>query len=148
MEGDDWTNCWGEVFHIYRMNGPGSVTVGDVIGLFYPREGNWFSMAGGVGHKNPCPGSPTNASGFENEDNWFHCWGEVFRIYARGKSIGQIITDHDHITLFFIQSKTKWVGLVDELDADLRTCPGTVRPPPDENYDICWGEIFELWSQL
>ena len=38
MTGSDWTNCWGEVFRIYRMSGPGNVRVGDVVGIYYPRE--------------------------------------------------------------------------------------------------------------
>ena len=112
--------------------------------LLYPPGNDWFSIAGGTGHRNPCPGSPTSGNGFANEDKWLICFGEVFRIYARGKSSGAVITDHDDIFLFYVNAYT-WVGLIGGGAADLRSCPGTSRPPPAAHYDICWGEVFELW---
>lgn len=143
MEGTDWSHCWGEVFRIYRAAGPGDVRVGDVIGLFM--RNRWFSLASGRGHLASCPGAPTTQYGFASSENWYRCWGEVFKIYARGKSIGDVIQDHDDITLYYIQ-RQKWVGFVDE-NPDFRTCPGSTRPPPPQRYDVCWGEIFELWLQ-
>ena len=68
----------------------------------------------------------------------------MFQIYAKGKTQGTIINNGDSITLFYIRGK-KWVGLVNQ-NVDLRTCPGTVRPPPDDRYDVFWGEIFQLWK--
>ena len=65
-------------------------------------------MAGG---RHPCPGTPTSAHGFANQDKWLICFGEVFRIYAKGKSIGQAIRDHDDIFLYYVNAN-KWVGLV------------------------------------
>ena len=32
----DWSQCRGEVFRIYRSAGPGSIRVGDYVGLYYP----------------------------------------------------------------------------------------------------------------
>ena len=143
MEGHNWKQCWGEVFRIYRQLGKGAIRVGNVIGLYYPRQrGNWFSMAGGKGHKATCPGLPTIAHGFSNNNKWYHCYGEVFKIYARGKRNGAVITDHDDITLCYIRAR-KWVGFFNP--PDFRTCPGTKLPPPPDRYDVCWGEIAELW---
>ena len=63
MEGKDWDSCWGEVFQIYRQSGPGTVKVGDVVGIYYPREQKWFGL--GVA-KADCPGNPTMQHGFES----------------------------------------------------------------------------------
>ena len=144
MEGEDWTNCWGEVFEIYRASGPGEVLVGDVVGLHYPRErGRWFSMDGEIGHKDPCPGTPNNTNGFEDTEKWYQCCDEVFKIYTRGKSIGETIDESDDIMIYYLHSSA-WVGHV-EAAPDCRTCPGDDRPPPPEKYDTCWGEVFKLW---
>ena len=140
MEGSDLTNCRNVLFRVYRMNGPGYVCVGDAVGLYYIQGRNWFSMAGGTGHRHPCPGTPTSAHGFANQDKWLICFGEVFRIYAKGKSIGQAIRDHDDIFLYYVDAN-KWVGLVGDNPADHRTCPGAVHPPPDSRYDVCWGGV-------
>ena len=41
--------------------------------LYYEREGNWVSLAGGNTDKRSCPGAPPPPDGkFED------CWGEVF----------------------------------------------------------------------
>ena len=114
MEGGNWNNCQADVYRIFRMNGPGPVMVGDAVGLYYPPGNDWFSIAGGTGHRNPCPGSPTSCNGFANEDKWLICFGEVFRIYARGKSSGAVITDHDDIFLFYVNACTQctqWEGI-------------------------------------
>ena len=103
---------------------------------------NWFSMYKGQGHKARCPGQPTIAHGFQTKLRWFLCFGEVFKIYARGKPNGTPITDHDDIMLYYIHAK-KWAGFFDP--PDFRTCPGTNRPPPPNRYDVCWGEVAELW---
>ena len=145
MEGSDWEDCPADVYQIYRRNGPGSVRVGNVIGLYHPHNGHWFSMFDGTGHRDPCPGTPTSADGFESADKWEACSGEVFRIYARGKSNRDVINEHDAIFLFYARDN-KWVGL-DADTAEHRTCPGTVRPPPSAKYDVCWGEVFEVWKR-
>ena len=146
MEGDNWRNCYGEVFQIYHTSGPGDVLVGDLVGIYYPREqGWWFSMAGGRGHKANCPGLPNSEHGFANELLWYRCCGEVFLIYARGKAIGTPILEHDDITLLFLQPQ-QWVSFVNDVP-DSRTCSGTDYPPPPNKYDVCWGEIFEIWLQ-
>ena len=148
MDPHDWTRCWGEVFQIYAKKGRGAIRVGDVFGLHYPREhGKWFSLSGGYGHKHPCPGPPNIFTGFANKYKWFQCWGEVFKIFARGydgkvKSYGEVIKEHDVIMLCYIR-QNKFVGFFDI--PDLRTCPGPVFPPPAHKYDGCWGEVAKLW---
>ena len=148
MDPQDWTRCWGQVFQIYRQKGPGNVVVGDVVGLHYPQEhGQWLSLAEGYGYKKSCPGHPNLSSGFATHYTWFQCWGEVFKIFARGydgkvKDLGEVIREHDIIMLCFI-NQHKFVGFFDVLD--LRTCPGTTLPPPANVYDTCWGEVAELW---
>ena len=140
MEGKDWDSCWGEVFQIYRQSGPGTVKVGDVVGIYYPRGRKWF---GGGTRKAGCPGNPTMQHGFASAKHWGACWGEVYQIYARGKRIGESIESHDAIAIYYIHAK-RWVGLVGQ-NSGLSTCPGKTRPPPPDRYEICWGESFEIW---
>lgn len=143
IDGNDQFDCQGEVFKIYRRSGPGKVRAGDEIGIYYPLEpGKWFSCYQEHCHKWPCPGQPSMEHGFENVDDWYKCFGEVFRIYARGKRIGSPIRSHDHIMLYIPHFLT-WVGMPGE-HPEKMTCPGTHLPPPKAKYDICWGEVFQL----
>ena len=146
MEGSDWTNCWGEVFQIYRASGPGTVKVGDVVGVYYPRQpGKWLGCSPSNCALATCPGTPTTTYGFQNSEKWLRCYGETFKIYARGKSLGSAITAHDAVMLFYIQGQ-KWVGL-DTTYVGHRTCPGTARPPPPDKCERCWGEVMEVWKR-
>ena len=148
MDPDDWTNCWGEVFQIYRQDGTGNILVGDVIGIHYPREhGQWFSMYEGKGHKNECPGAPNLNTGFSSPNKWSDCWGETYRIYARGqdgnvKPALQPIQEHD-IIMLCLSKEHKFVSFSDVFG--LNTCPMGSVPPPANKYDECWGEVAELW---
>lgn len=148
MDKGDWTNCYGEVFEIYRRKGAGLVRVGDDIGLYYPREsGKWFGCAGSKCNKATCPGKHSCNNGFSTPDRWNVCWGEVFKIYARGKLNGEVIRVHDHILLYYPRAKN-WIGVSGRGGyAEHRTCPGGRLPPPADKFDRCWGEIFELWAQ-
>ena len=77
-----WTNCWGEVFQFYRARGSGRVRVGDVVGVYYPYEaGKWLGCYRGNCVKATCPGTPSNTYGFQSQDKWTVCPGEVFKIY-------------------------------------------------------------------
>lgn len=143
MEGSDWDKCWGEVFTIYRRLGDGNVKVGDEIGLNYPHEGGvWLGCAGKECDKAPCPGIPTHDYGFSDPDKWNQCWGEVYRIFARGKEMGDDIYPLDNIMLYYQRGKN-WIGLPAKF-ADHRGCPGNTLPPPDGKYDVCWGEVYEI----
>ena len=142
MECNDWSSCAGEVFEIYRVNGPGVVRVGDKVGLYFPDAPRyWFSMSGGSGHTGKCPGVPSDQNGFSDT-----CLGEIFVIYARGKGIGDAILEHDHIALYQVRVP-KWIKLVPIHAPAHSTCLGNVRPPPVEAYNRCHAEIFEVWLQ-
>ena len=92
MTGGDWTVCWGEVFQIYRAAGSGRVRAGDIVGFYYPHQpGHWLGCPGANCAKFDCPGFPTSAHGFASVDHWIRYWGEVFRVYANGKSYGTVI---------------------------------------------------------
>ena len=145
MEGNDWNRCWGEVFKIYRRKGRGRVKVGDYIAISYPREiGKWLGCAGRLCGKAGCPGHSCNSrSGFSSPRKWNQCWGEVFKMYARGKRVGAPIYSHDHVMLYYVRGRD-WVGLVGR-HPDHRGCPGKRLPPPNHKYDRCWGEVFDLW---
>ena len=142
MEGDDWNKCMGQVFEIYHMCGPGEIKVGEAVGIYYPKEKNWFGCAGANCGKAGCPGKQSAQYGFENLGKWLGCWGEVFEIYARGKNPGEPITAHDDVILYYPRA-ADYVGLGNQ--AGHAGCPGKVQPPPKERYDVCWGEIFEIY---
>ena len=143
MEENDWNKCWGEVFKIYRKKGRGRVRVGDTIAISFLREpGKWLGCPGRLCGKASCPGHSCN-SGFSSAGKWNQCWGEVFRIFARRKRIGASIFSHDHVMLYYVRGGD-WIGLVDK-HPDHRSCPGKRLPPPNDKYDRCWGEVFDLW---
>ena len=83
--------------------------------------------------------------GFQDTERWYHCYGEVFKIYARGKGIGDAIEEHDHVSLFHIQEQ-RWLSMHDHI-ARLGSCPGLIRPRCIENYDYCPRTTFEIWSR-
>ena len=101
MEGSDWNNCLGEVFQMYRAGGRGIVCSGDYVGLYYPREGKWFSVWKGHATKEQCPGKPNIDIGFHREDSWYYCGGEVFVVFAKGRRRGEAIRDQDAIALYY-----------------------------------------------
>ena len=139
MEGHDWIKCRGEVLQIFRAAGPGYVRFGDVVG-FYAGGGQWYSSGG---HKRGCPGYPNGHYGFSTPQKWHECWGEVFKIYAKGKHYGQTIQGHDYITVYHVRER-RWLSLGGP-HPGLSTCPGNAQPPPPDRYDQCGAEVFELW---
>ncbi len=145
MDPSDWINCYGEVFQIYRMAGSGDVIVGDIVGIYYPKTSNWYSLASPQALLAGCPGQPTIANGFRDHLRWFTCFGEVFKIYAYGKDVGDTIFAHDHVTLCYIHDQS-WASLANAVSGH-EGCPGTALPPPPDRYDKCWGEVFEIWKK-
>lgn len=139
FSGGDWTKCWGEVFKIYRADGPGAVKVGDLVGIYYSREkDNWLSCWRKECGKSKCPGKPTSAYGFSNSEKWFLCAGEVFKIYSEGKKEGAVINDGDLIMLYYLHERL-WMSQGDGVTKK-KSCPGTSRPPPFSKYDGCSNE--------
>ena len=138
-------NCWGEVFQIYRRNGPGQVLVGDVVAFHYFHQiGYWFSLYECNGRALPCPGIPTVANGMSSSSAWTSCWGEVFVIYAKDKAIGDVVTSNDNVFLYH-PGYDQYVSFVGS-NPTCAPCPGAVRPPGFDKYDGCWGENFEIWQ--
>lgn len=146
MEGNDWSNCWGEVYKIYRSRGRGYVRVGDVVGIYFPYHRKWFSMRGGYGHKSICPGRYSYAHGFSHRQKWYQCHGEVYKIYAKGKRVGDVIYRYDDIMLYYVYGN-KYVNLSHRSRIDLSSCPGNYRPPPSRKYDDCYGQVCQLWKR-
>lgn len=137
MSGSDWHRCWGEVFEIYREKGPGYVRVGDRVGLHYPHEhGRWLGCDHGKRcGKASCPGYNIRY-GFESYHHWYDCWGEVFIIYAIGKSHGAVINSDDKIALFY-KREGAWVTLGYRPYAFKLHCSGIG----------CHYGIFHLWKR-
>ena len=146
MTGNDWIDCSGEVFKIYRASGPGNVRVGDLVGLYYPgQSGTWLGCAAVNCAKGTCPGYPTTAHGFAAKEHWYRCWGEVFKIYAKGKSLGAIINSDDDVAFYYLQDK---LWMAQGYDNMIKLpCLKTSRPPPLQNYDVCSYETFRVWKK-
>lgn len=146
FEGSDWSNCESEVFQIYHASGRGDIVNGDLVGLYYANEQKWFSMYQGKGNKQSCPGLPNIDYGFHLEDSWRYCGAEVFQIYAKGKFLGETITDQDTITLYYPVGKANVLFLPDEVT--LSTCmlerSNHLYPPTDIAFDQCNNESVEI----
>ena len=141
-----WTNCWGEVFQFYRARGSGRVRVGDVVGVYYPYEaGKWLGCYGGNCVKATCPGTPSTTYGFQSQDKWTLCPGEVFKIYAQGKTVGSNINEHDIIMLYYVIG-SQWVDLADTIVAR-GSGPGTTHPPSASTYESHSTYTLEIWKQ-
>ena len=147
MIGNDWSSCWGEVFQIYRASGPGTVRVGDLVGLYYPQQsGTWLGCPGDQCAKATCPGIPSFQYGFASQELWYRCWGEVFKIYARGKGNGDVINSDDDVTFYYLQQGL-WLAQGDGPHTSKQPCLGLTRPPPLNNYDGCAWETFRVWKR-
>eukprot|EP00731_Ephydatia_muelleri_P009988 Em0005g574a len=119
-------------FFVYRRNGPGNVVVGDVIALYFPKEsGKWFSMLGCKPHLSACPGAPSSADGMSTEESWYMCSGEVFKIYARNKKLGEAIVANDDVKLYYL-GEGKMVGIWGTPSCDSAINPP--RPPASNTY--------------
>lgn len=136
FRGSDWNNCGGEVFQMYRAAGPGPILTGDFVGLYYPRENSWFSMWQGWGRKLTCPGKPSTNLGFQDQERWYRCPGEVFRVYAEGKPEGAEINDQDTLSLYYPFSQKYVAFKITEVALD--GCPvKRSKPPSDQAFDEC-----------
>ena len=145
MRGNDWRSCSQNIFQIFRAKGPGDIQVGDLVGLYYKRDGgNWFDCNATLCAKNTCPGISCDEYGFDTPENWYRCYGSVFKIYAHKKQLGDTVNDRDDIMLFYLQD-LDWIAV--HGDNHHRNCPGTTRPPLHNKYDRCSGEVFEIWKQ-
>jgi len=131
------------VFKIYK-DGGGYIRVGNKVGLYYPSKRKWFSCADSNCDAKSCPGAPNWYYGFASREKWGQCTGEVFQIYAYGKSFGAAIKDGDAI-MFCYPRERKWVSLHGSRNsAHKQGCPGGTLPPPIAKWDKCDGEVFYI----
>ena len=150
MREDEWRSCSQNVFQIFRAKGPGDVQVGDLVGLYYKREGgNWFGCSEHLCAKNTCPGIASDEYGFDTLELWYRCYGSVFKIYAHEKQLGDTINGQDDIMLFYLRDLDWIAAHGDDNDDDNhhRHCPETTRPPPHNKYDECDGEVYKIWKK-
>ena len=138
------TRCSGEVFQIYRAAGPGQVKVGDKVGFYFPYKRKWIGRGGDLA---PCPGVPANSRHRLNT----RCWGEVFQLYARGKSTGQPIDQLDHVMIYYPQGKNFYMYRHDNARNDgfvRSSCPGQCLPPQPSAYERCYRYVFAIRKKL
>ena len=119
--------------------------MGDVVGAYFPRRQKWLGCYEGSCYRRPCPGRPSNTYGFQSQDKWTVCPGEVFKIYAKGKALNSIINEHDIIMLYYLVDN-QWVNLANTIVAR-GSGPGTTRPPSAATYETNWSYALEVWKQ-
>ena len=141
----DFNSCYGELFRILVENG-GTVQSGERVYFQYVTWGNhWL----GCPHNNrcdkrTCPGSLLNAA-----KNVGRCTGEAFRIYARGRGVGQTIYNGDLVMIHLPAFGSKYIsiqGSGEGADTSINYCPGTV-PPAYLSYSFCSNNVFRIYKK-
>ena len=139
--------CWGEEFQIISDGTHGSaVKSGQQIRLRYLREHNsWMGCpSNNRCSKKTCPGTTAQGGDFKNN----RCWGEIFRIYARGRANGQTIYNGDVVMLYYVRDG-RYVSIQGQYEGDdtsLNFCPG-VAPPAYLSYGICSKNTFRIYRK-
>ena len=139
--------CGGEVFQIIGEGATSQnrqIKSGQRIRLRFLREHNiWMGCPlNSYCDKRPCPGTNIQASNFNR------CAGEIFRIYARGRTNGQIIYNGDVVMLYYEYNR-RYVSIQGQNDGDntsLDFCPGEV-PPAYLSYGICSKNAFRIYRK-
>ena len=139
--------CYGENFQII---GEGtsytSIKSGQRIRLRYLHEHNtWIGYPNGINcDKRTCPGTTSQGGNFANN----RCWGEIFRMYARGKTDGQTIYNGAVVMLYYERSG-RYVSIQGKNygdDTSLDFCPGS-PPPAYLSYGICSKNAFRIYRK-
>ena len=140
----NFDRCWGENFQII---GEGAIhhviKSGQRIRLHYPNEHKtWMDCHYNYCRKSTCPGTTSQGSNFNR------CGGEMFRIYARGKTTGQTIYNGDVVMLlcFYNGRYVSIQGQYNEDPTTLDFCPG-VSPPAYLSYGICSNNVFRIYRK-
>ena len=139
--------CWGEEFQIISDGIQGSaIKSGQQIRLRYLREHNsWMGCPfNSRCDKRTCPGTTAQGKDFSNS----RCWGEIFRIYARGRTNGQTIYNGDVVMLYYVR-EGRYVSIQGQNDGDdtsLNFCPGQA-PPAYLSYGICSNNAFRIYRK-
>ena len=140
----DFNKCSGEVFQIIGEGDSPIITSGRLIRLKYIDDHNtWMGCpTKKYCSKKRCPGSELEAKNFAK------CGGEMFRIYARGKTLGQAIHNGDVVMLHF-ENDGRYVSINGQNEGDdtsIDFCPG--RPPPAYlSYGICSKNAFRIYKK-
>ena len=69
----------------------------------------------------------------------------MFRIYAKGKGVGQRVREGDDVMFYYVQQPGRWVSQALTQRTRKRTCPGFAKPPSHSKYDRCRAEVFKIW---
>jgi hypothetical protein len=134
-------HCEGEIFSIYKKQGSGIIRIGDEVGLYYIHTREWVSLWDNDGGVVDCPGLPSPTLGMNTLPG--QCLGEVFRVYAHGKAVGEPLEDKDTIMLNYKAGGEQWFSLWKGTSRK-DDCPGAALPPPTSRYETCPGEVFEI----
>ena len=145
METYDWGEYPSATFRIFRHRGKGAIRAGEVVAFYYPKDVKWMTCNSKWCFKNTCPGSPTIFHGMESSEKWEACSDNVFKIYARGRKLGERLQRNDAILLYSLRY-SKWVSVYGTWIAQ-GTCPDSGRPPASSKYDTCYKPVFELWKR-
>ena len=145
-EAHDWGQYPTSTFRIYQCRGKGPIRAGEDVAIYYSQESKWMKCDSKWCSKGTCPGYPNTAHSMESSGKWQQCSEYVFKIYARGRKLGQIIQANDAILLYTL-GYSKWVSVYNGWIAQ-GTCPGTERPPSLNKYNTCSDAVFELWKKM
>ena len=139
--------CYGEEFQIIgEGTSYSSIRVGQRIRIRYIHEHNaWISCASNrLCTTATCSGTTAQAGIFANS----RCWEEIFKIYARGKTNGQIIYNGDLVMLYYPR-RGRYISIQGEYledDTSLNFCPG-IAPPTYLSYAICSKNVFRIYRK-
>ena len=142
----EYSRCTGEVFQIYRAAGLGPVRSGEDVGFYFPARRAWLRgwPQTDLGR---CPGLPRNSHYHLNTG----CWGEVFKLRARGKRHGQPIDILDHVMIYYPRSRAylRYRYPYANVNGLVRgTCPGPHFPTSQRSYEKCPGYVFRIHKQM
>ena len=136
--------CGGEQFQIINDGTQGSsVKSGQQIRLRSLTGSNYW-MGCPLNNRcdrRPCPGAIVKARNFSD------CGGEILRMYARGKTDGQIIYNGDIVMLYYYTGM--YVSIQGEKEGDdtsLNTCPGPT-PLSYFSYGLCSKNAFRIYRK-
>ena len=96
-------------------------------------------MFKGKGHKDKCPGTPNIKTGFNDRQRWYKCWGEVFLVFAKGKSNKEQIVEGDRLALFYPaeHSHVRFSAKEDTLSLCMREKSNNSIMPSNRAFDEC-----------
>lgn len=141
------TQCWGEEFQIIGEGAAyNPIKCGQQIRLRYLREHNTWLGCPTNNHcdKRTCPDTTAQGRNFSND----RCWGEIFRICARGRRNGEVVYNGDVVMLYYVRGG-KYISIQGEsfgYNTSLNFCPGIV-PPAYLSYGICSKNAFRVYRK-